>query len=140
MKIVSIITLLFVYISANNVDEMVSKINSKRASSIDKERLISIQSPMVKVVEKSTSDKNITTTTLKSKPTVLKEEDEIYNLTGIMNNRAFINGKWLKVGNRVGRYKLIDVMEDSVYLKDGNRTKLIFFKQNSGKIKIRMSK
>jgi len=53
-----------------------------------------------------------------------------------MNNSAFINGKWVKIGERIGSFELVDIMDDSVYLKDGNRTKLIFFKQNNGKIKI----
>ena len=122
-----------VSLNADTIDEIVSKINSKRDTSIPKEKLVTITSPMPKliVVENNSTDGN---------KTVVKSKVDVFKLTAIMNNSAYINGKWVKVGDRVGTYKLVDVMDDSVYLKDGNVTKLIFFKQNSGKIKIKLGR
>lgn len=123
----------FIGLNADSIDEIVSKINSKRDTTIPKDKLVTIASPMPKlvVVENNTSDENTT---------IAKAKVESFNLTAIMNSSAHINGEWIKVGDKVGSYRLVDVMDDSVYLKDGNKTKLIFFKQNSGKIKIRIGK
>jgi len=130
-KIASIIAVVAIgVLCADEIDDMLSKINSTRESTIPKEELVSIPSPMPKVVveHNSSKDGNVTTTT------IVKEET--FDLTAIMNNSAFINKKWVKIGENVGSYKLVDIMDDSVYLKDGNRTKLIFFKKNNAKIKI----
>jgi len=114
---------------ADEIDDMVSKINTHRESKISKKELISISSPMPKlIVETNSSNENNTTIT--------KVKEDSFSLTGIVNSSAHINGKWVKIGEKIGAFKLVDIMEDSVYLKDGNRTKLIFFKQNNGKIKI----
>lgn len=126
--------ILFTGLYADNIDEIVSKINSKRDSTIPKDKLISITSPMPKllvVVDNNSTDGN---------KTVIKSKEESFNLTAIMNSSAHINGTWVKVGERVGTYKLVDVMDDSVYLRDGNKTKLIFFKQSNGKIKIKVGR
>ena len=130
-KIASIIAVVAIgVLCADEIDDMLSKINSTRESTMPKEELTSIPSPMPKVVveHNSSKDGNVTTTT------IVKEET--FDLTAIMNNSAFINKKWVKIGENVGSYKLVDIMDDSVYLKDGNRTKLIFFKKNNAKIKI----
>jgi len=114
---------------ADEIDEMVSKINSPRESNLSKEALVSLPSPMPKLIIENNNSKesNISQSVIK---------EEVFNLKGIMNNSAFINGKWVKIGEKIGSFELVDIMDDSVYLKDGNRTKLIFFKQNNGKIKI----
>jgi len=130
-KIASIIAVVAIgVLCADEIDDMLSKINSTRESTMPKEELTSIPSPMPKVVieHNSSKDGNVTTTT------IVKEET--FDLTAIMNDSAFINKKWVKIGENVGSYKLVDIMDDSVYLKDGNRTKLIFFKKNNAKIKI----
>ena len=135
MKRLTVLSILIAFISLNadSIDDIVSKINSKRDTTIPKEKLVTITSPMPKlvVIENNSTDGN---------KTIIKSKEERFNLTAIMNSSAYINGKWVKVGERVGTYKLVDVMDDSVYLKDGNRTKLIFFKQNSGKIKIKLGR
>jgi len=129
-----IIPILFVSIFADDIDTMVKKINSKRDSNISKEELSLIPSPMVQ----KSSDKNVTNSVKPLPVKVIVEENIV--LQGIMNNSAYINGKWVKMGEKINNYTLVDVMDDSVYLKDGNRSKLIFFKQNNGKIKIRLGR
>ena len=136
IKLSIIIPLTLTILFANELDEidkMVSKINSKREGTLSKKEISSITSPMPKliVIDNNSSEDN---------KTVVKVKESSFNLTAIVNNSAFINGKWYKVGDRVGTFKLVDIMDDSVYLKDGKRTKLIFFKQNNGKIKIRVGR
>jgi hypothetical protein len=117
-------------LQADEIDEIINKINSQRVSNISKKEIKSLQSPIAKVEiikENNNSEGNIT---------IVKSETEVYNLGGILNNSAFINGKWVRKGQQIGPYKLVEIMEDSVVLKSKNKTKLIFFKKNNGKIKI----
>jgi len=118
------ITVLF----ADEIDDMISKINSHRVSKISKKELTSINSPMPKVIIETNNTKE-------GNFTVAKVEDD-FSLTAIMNNSANINGRWVKIGEKVGNFKLVDIMDDSIYLKDGNKTKIIFFKEKNNKIKI----
>jgi len=130
-KIASIIAVVAIgVLCADEIDDMLSKINSTRESTIPKEELVSIPSPMPKVIVEHNNSKDGNATITKI------VEEETFDLTAIMNDSAFINKKWVKIGENVGSYKLVDIMDDSVYLKDGNRTKLIFFKKNNAKIKI----
>ncbi len=111
-----------VALNADNIDEIVSKINSQRHSTIPKNKLTTITSPMPKLVVVDNNE------TKDGNKTVVKDKKDSFALTAIMNNSAFINGNWIKVGDKINGYKLVDIMKDSVYLKDGNKTKMIFFK------------
>ncbi len=117
---------------ADEVDTIISKINELRDSNLPKDKIANIESPMPKVVvvdKNGTSDSNVTTKIIKSK-------EDNFKLSAIINNSALINGKWVKLGEKINGYKLSDIMDDSVYLVDRNKSKLIFFKQKNGKIKL----
>ena len=135
MKKITIISLAAVILLASEVDEIdkiVQKINSKRVGTLPKKELSSVISPMIKiVVEKNETVKDNNKSVIKT-----KVKDDNFVLAAILNNSAFINGNWYKVGDMVGKYKLIEVMDDSVLLKNGKKTKLILFKENNNKIKI----
>ena len=135
MKKITIISLAVAMLLASEVDEIdkiVQKINSKREGTLPKKELKSVVSPMVKiVVENNETIKDSNGTIIKA-----KAKDDNFVLAAILNNSAFINGNWYKVGDMVGKYKLIEIMDDSVLLKNGNKTKLILFKENNNKIKI----
>ena len=125
-----IILILASFLFGDEIDDMVSKINAPRDSKIPKEELAAISSPMPKLIIENNE------TNLTNNSTVKIDSTDNLVLKGIMNNSAFINGHWVKIGEKIGTFKLVDIMDDSVYLKDGNRSKLIFFKQKHGKIKI----
>ena len=135
MKKITIISLAVAMLLASEVDEIdkiVQKINSKREGTLPKKELKSVVSPMVKIVmENNETIKDSNGTIIKA-----KAKDESFVLAAILNNSAFINGNWYKVGDMVGKYKLIEIMDDSVLLKNGNKTKLILSKENNNKIKI----
>ncbi len=135
MKKITIISLAVAMLLASEVDEIdkiVQKINSKREGTLPKKELKSVVSPMVKIVmENNETIKDSNGTIIKA-----KAKDDNFVLAAILNNSAFINGNWYKVGDMVGKYKLIEIMDDSVLLKNGNKTKLILFKENNNKIKI----
>lgn len=129
------ISFLVVSTNADIIDDMVKKIKSNRESSIDKTQLTKITSPIpvIKIVDKNDSklskkDKN------KVVVTEVKEDD--FSLKAIMNNMAFINDRWVKKGEKIGKYTLADIMDDSVYLKSDKKSKMIFFKKYDSKIKI----
>ncbi len=123
------------FLFADEIDTMVKQIESKRKTTIPKEKLLSIESPMPRVIKVENNSTKENNTTVIAKP-----QNDTFYLTAIMNNKAFINGKWVGRGEFVGSYKLIDIMDDSVFLKDGNKTKLIFFKDNLKKIKIKIGR
>jgi hypothetical protein len=115
---------------ADDIDDIINKINSKRESKVSKDVIANVKSPIpnVKIVESNSSNESNTST-------VLKSEKEVFKLKGIINNSAKINNKWVKVGDAINSYKVIDIMEDAVYLEDGNKSKMIFFnKTNNIKI------
>ena len=75
----------------------------------------------------------------KAKATV-KTEEITYTLTAIFNSAAFINGKWYKKGDKLGKYTVGYVSSSSVKIKSalGNKVlslakkKKSFIKLNQG--------
>jgi len=43
-------------------------------------------------------------------------------VTAVMNERAFVNGRWVKRGDRIGPYRIVSVRSDGVVAKEGGRT------------------
>ncbi len=120
------------FVNADDIDDIVNKIKQDRVSNISKKELLSVKSPLVKLIkikENKSKDDNSTTNNI-----IVKKES--FDLEAIMNSSALINGKWYKRGDKIYSYKIEDIMDDSVYLKDGNKTKIIFFKPVNNKIKI----
>lgn len=54
-------------------------------------------------------------------------------VSALMNDRAFIGGRWVRVGESVGGYKIAAIKSGGVVLKKGQVTRLLPF---SGKKKI----
>jgi len=131
--IIGINILLFSLLGADGIDDIVNKIKSIREGSVNKEKLSKTASPIATIIS---LDKNNSAFDSNSTQNVVSVNDETYALKAIINNRAFINNKWVKVGQKIGPYTLVDVMDDSVYLKDKTRTKMIFLKPLNSKIKI----
>jgi len=134
-KIALILLVSITAMYSDEIDDIVNKINSKRNSNIPKEKILTTPSPMPKVV---VIDKNYTKD--ENGTIIIKEPQDEFNLTGIINNKAHINGQWVKVGEKIGSYTLVDIMDDSVYLKDGNKTKTVFFGNEDKKIKIEIGR
>lgn len=57
-------------------------------------------------------------------------------LTAIMNNKAFINGRWYKKGDSISEGKLIKVNRTSVYLKQGKKIKILPLKKSKNILEI----
>ena len=119
-----------VFINAEDIDTILSKITTKRVSNVEPETILATPSPMPKLIienNKSNGDSNTS---------LLKAKEESFKLTAIINNSANINGKWYKLGQKIGSYRLEDIMDDSVFLKNDQRERILFFDQNQSKINI----
>ncbi|MDD5159311.1 MAG: hypothetical protein PHI47_04620 [Sulfuricurvum sp.] len=46
-------------------------------------------------------------------------------VTAVMNNKAFINGAWYRVGDRVNNQEVAYIQNNFVGLKEGNRLSMI---------------
>ncbi len=46
-------------------------------------------------------------------------------VTAVMNDRAFVNGRWVRTGERIGRYKIARIGGGGVVLKRGNTTRFV---------------
>ncbi len=60
------------------------------------------------------------------------------SVSAIINNTALINGKWYKVGDRLGRYKVAKITLQDVVLKSSTKTVTLSTKTN--KLNSRMKK
>ena len=130
MKKVTIIgTFIIVALNADFIDTMVQKIKSPRESNISAQKLKEIPSPILEIPV----DKNATLDENGSVAPEYEPNLETFILKAIMNNKAFINDKWVAIGEKIGDYKLVDIMDDSVYLTNGKKSKMVFFKNSHKK-------
>ena len=131
----TLLLLLGVLLYAEDIDTILSKITTKRTSKVASESILKTPSPMPKLIksEENSSKSDTNSTTLKAK-------EESFKLIAIINNSANINGQWYKLGQMVGSYRLEDIMEDSVFLKNDHKEKILFFDQNRSKINITLER
>jgi hypothetical protein len=117
-------------LSHKEISKMVSKIKKERTG-IDLSTLDKTPNPfpiMEKIAEKEIQ--------VEKKAEVLKKIVVNHQLTAILNHRAFIDGKWYKVGERVGAYKLIHIDKDKVILKGQKERRELVIPQREKKFKI----
>jgi len=124
------------YLFGDEIDDIINKINNKREAKLPKKIIESTVSPMQKLVVK---DNNSSKNDSNSTGVVINKESN-FVLKAIMNNSANINGQWVKIGQKIKGFKLVDIMDDSVYLTDGNKSKMVFFDQNISKINIKLGR
>ena len=104
------------------IDKMVSKIQQPREGAA-LEELASTKNPFITLKK----DENIT------KIVVPKKRQEKFVLNGIVNQKAFINGEWHKVGDDISGYTLKYIGTRGVVLTDANNIKRLFLhRENKG--------
>ncbi len=67
---------------------------------------------------------------------IIKEPEEVYELMAILNNRAFINGKWYKIGSKLGTYTIKAIGERTVILRNIRGEKRLKIKEREKKFKM----
>ncbi|WP_201352410.1 hypothetical protein [Hydrogenimonas urashimensis] len=58
-------------------------------------------------------------------------------VTAVMNDKAFVNGRWVGKGSRVGSYRIIDVRADGIVVKEGNKRLLLPLKRERKLLQIK---
>jgi hypothetical protein len=100
--------------------DMFQKISQKRVG-LDEGEIIKVKPPFVKVVKKNGT---------KSAEKIKKEKPLV--LEAILGKQVLINGHWYKLYSHIGDYKIVSIINDSVYLKgNGTKLKLTIRKKNA---------
>ncbi len=112
--------------SAEDIENMVEKIQLKRVSKIDI-NFAKVSSPFAKVVMEHNG----------SIPRIVEPEEKVeLNLGAIMNDAAYINGRWLHVGDVIEAYKIESITGTQVYLKKGPKEIRLFLNKESKLLQI----
>ncbi len=134
-----LIIILPIYISAislshQEITQMVESIKVERAG-VDLNILDNTPNPFAiekKVVKEKPKRKKIKV----KKNKVIKKPEKIYELTAILNHRAFINGEWYKVNSDIGIYTIKSIGERTVILKGIRGEKILKIKKREKKFKM----
>lgn len=131
-KIVISNILLFSYLysyslSPDEITKMISKIKEKRVG-ISIGKLESTSNPFIIVQPKK--EENLTKEVEKTPiyiPKVIVEPT--YTLSAILNHSVFINKKWYKKGDKIGKYRVIYIGKKSVVIKSKEKKKTLKLKK-----------
>lgn len=58
-------------------------------------------------------------------------------LTAVMNDRALIDGRWVRVGDRVGGYRLVALSSAGVWIAKGDKRRFLPLLKRHGLLKIK---
>jgi len=112
--------LLHAELSIANIEKMVEEIKAKRTSRMKED--VNISSPFILVRQESNS-------TVRTFAPATAEKPVKFILGAIINDAAFIDGKWHRVGDEINGFKVMSIASDRVTLKQGERTVVLFFKK-----------
>jgi len=106
-----------------SIEKMVEQIQNKRVSN-RKVDFYKVPSPMAMIYHNPNKDKNSTKT---QKP-VLKiiEKRASFNLVAIINGQAYINGKWVGVGDIIDEFKVKEIKSNEVLLEKEQKRIYLF--------------
>ena len=110
---------LWAELSIKNIEKMVRDIRAKRSSKLDKDT--KPISPFI--VVKRDENRSVM---VKLSEKIIKTN---FTLGAIVNNTAFIDGAWKKVGDAVGDFQLDAIEDGHVVLKRKNRTITLYFRK-----------
>jgi len=109
------------------IKTMVEKTKHRREG-IDTSILENMPNPFaIKEVEEKKVVEKVIAKIVKKKVVV------VHTLTAILNHAAFIDGKWYKVGDKVGTFTLVSIDYDSVNLKSKTEQKKLSIKKEKRK-------
>ena len=128
---VSILLSTFLYssISSEDITKMISKIKEERVG-ISLAKLESTVSPFIMYVKK---EKKVAKKKVKSVIAKAVIVEPIYTLDAILNHAAFINKKWYKKGDKLGKYRIGSLGTSSIILKSKSGNKTLYIKKKKKK-------
>ncbi len=99
-------------LNVKKIETMVQKIQNKRVS-LHNVDFLSVPSPFVIFVSKEEN---------RSEKRVIQPKESVqFSLGAIINNRAFINGRWVQIGDMVLGYKVEQIDAEKVIMKKDDR-------------------
>jgi hypothetical protein len=126
------IYLLSTSLSRDEIIQMVSKIKEERGG-IELKVLNSTPNPFAMEKRIIQEPKKVE---VKDKKHKIVKVEENYELTAILNHRAFINKKWYSVGDKIGSFKVYSIGNISVILKGQEGIKKLNIADKKRKIKL----
>ena len=136
-RLILVSTLLFSFeltaatLSHSEIKTMVEKIKHQRGG-IDVATLENSSNPFA-IIEKVIEIKEVEKKVVKKKKAKIIKKEVVYNLTAVLNHAAFIDGKWYKVGDKIGQFILVSINDDSVDIKSKNKQKKLSIKKEKRK-------
>jgi hypothetical protein len=117
-------------LSREKITEMVTKIKVERAG-IDIETLENTPNPFP-IIKPSEVGVQVADEPQK----IVTKVKASHNLTAILNHRAFIDGKWYKLGDNLGSYRVESISRNSVTLRSANESKKLIIAPRKKKFKM----
>ena len=120
LLIIALVSPLFADLSISQMETMVERIKSKRKGNADS-NISKVVSPFVMIqIDDDTEKVSI------QEP---EKESIVFSLGGIFDHKAFVNGKWLKIGDKISGYEMIEISGKSVKFVQGRHTIEVFLKK-----------
>jgi len=139
MRRVFLILIVAIYAYSNSLSydeiaQMVEKIKQKREG-IGVEELNGTPNPFT-IVKVKKVVKKVKKAKEKKRPKIVKIVEPTYTLTAIFNSKAFINGKWYGLKDKIGDYRVVFIGDDSVVISNPRATKRLKIESNIKKINL----
>ena len=134
MKKISIISILaFSTLSASSlssdeITSMISKIKEERVG-IALSKLNNTENPFIIIKKK----KKEVAQSSEKKATAVIQPEIVYTLHAILNHAAFINKKWYKKGDKLGKYHIVTIGKKGVKISSKLVTKTLTMKKRKNK-------
>jgi len=120
---------LYSSISSEDITKMILKIKEERVG-IGLNKLETTVSPFIMYVKK---EKKVEKKRVKSVIAKVVVVEPVYTLDVILNHAAFINKKWYKKGDKLGKYRIGILGTSSVILKSKSGNKTLYIKHKKKK-------
>ncbi len=106
-------------LSIGQMETMVEKIKAKRIGT-SLEKSTEFVSPFVMIQKEKGQE-------IMEDP---KSTEMVFTLGAIINKKAFVNQKWLEIGDTIEGYRLTEINDDSVTLVQEDRTIQVFLRKS----------
>lgn len=120
-------TLLFAQSRYPEIDSLIEKVKTKRVG-LDKETIVKLKNPFVS--EKKLS--KIEHKKLAKRSPYRKRW--FFKLSSIFDKRARINGRWYKIGSKIGTYRLVHIGDNYVVLATRKKELRLYLNKKKRKI------
>ncbi len=109
------------------IDKLIEKVKVKREG-LKSEEIKKLKNPFV-------SEKKLIKIIKKTEIAKKTAKKRVYyKLYSIFNDKAKINGRWYKIGSKVGSYRLVSINSNSVLLRKRNRQLRLYLSKRKRKL------